>query len=103
MTDEMGSLFDDSSFREFMGMMAEKIVKDIADDVKNGELDTNHELVGSALLVCLQSHSFALLKALNFAWNADSDDDGFCAINQYLDRVQAMLVKAEERAKKGMK
>lgn len=102
--DEMfNALSQNSEFRDFIGAMAEKIVLDIANDVKLGKLDANEELVSATLLICLQSHSFPFLKALNFAWNGSGDEEGFGAINQFIDKLQLIYFEQESRRKMEMR
>ena len=93
---KMGNLFSDKDFRKLLDTMAEHIVLDIANDVKYGNLSPEEEIVKSTLLLCLQSYSFSLLKALNFAWNSEIDVESFGAVNQYIDKLHTLFFEAEQ-------
>jgi len=89
---------DDPKFKSIMSEIAGNMVLNISNDLKFGKINIDDDLVGAAVLVCIQEFSFPFLKSVNFALNS-SDADKLGDVNEFIDKLQALYINAENKKK----
>ena len=101
----MEGLFDafgnDPQFIEIMQEMADNAVLDINNDLKYGNLDINHQVVGATLLMIIRrgTAGFEFLRTINLVLNG-SDETAYANVTDFINKLEVIYIKAEDDKEK---